>query len=107
MTELVLPVLLLLVASGVGVRLWLRRWRDERAAARRRVEAPNARCSSVGVRDQEDRDRWGSIEVRGLHPLNREEVARLLELLDADGIGALSLKDRLFLDNMTLRRLGT
>jgi len=107
MTEIVLPALLLLVASGFGVRLWLRRWREQRVAARRRVEEPNSHHSSVGVREQEDRERWGGIEVQQLHPLNQEEVARLLEIVDLDGVGVLSVPERLFLDNMTLPRLGS
>ena len=107
MTEIVLPTLLLLIAGGVGVRLWLLRWRDRRIAARRRVEAPNSHYSSIGVRQQEDRERWGSIDVQHLHAINREEVARLLEILDADGLDVLSSRERLFLDNMTLPRLGT
>ena len=105
--EIVLPTLLLLIAGGVGVRLWLLRWRDRRIAARRRVEAPNSHSSSPGVRQQEDRERWGSIDIQHLHPINKEEVARLLGILDADGLGVLSSKERLFLDNMTLPRPGT
>ena len=104
MTEIVVPALLLLIASGVGFRLWLRRWRETRAVARRRVERPNSHYSSPGVRRQEDRERWGDIEVQRLHPINREEVARLLGIVDADGVAVLSSKERLFLDNMALPR---
>jgi hypothetical protein len=107
MMEIVFPALLLLIASGFGARLWLRRWREQRIAARRRVEAPNSHYSSTGVREQLDRERWGDIAVQRLHPLNQEEVARLLEVADADGVAVLSMKERLFLDNMTLPRLGT
>lgn len=99
--------MLLLIAGGVGIRLWLLRWRDRRIAARRRVEAPNSHSSSLGVRQQEDRERWGSIDVQHLHPINKEEVERLLGILDADGLGVLSSKERLFLDNMKLPRPGT
>jgi len=107
MTEIVLPALLLLIASGVGFRLWVRRWREQRVAARRRVEQPNSHYSSVGVREQEDRERWGSIDAQYLHPLNQEEVTRLLGVIDVDGVGVLSMRERLFLDNMTLPRLGS
>ena len=41
-----------------------------------------------------------------LHPLNREEVQRLLDVVDQEGTSALSGKERVFLDNMTLHRLG-
>lgn len=87
-------------------RVWYRHWRRRRIAARRRVEKPNSHYSSSGVRNQEDRERWGSINLRSLHPLNQDEVHRLLHVVDRDGIHALSSKDRLFLDNMTIPRLG-
>lgn len=106
MSELVVPALLALLAGGVWLRLWLRRARERRIAQRRRVEAPNSHYSSLGVRQIEDRERWGRIDVKRLHPLNRDEVVRLLEIVDANGVGVLSARERLFLDNMTLPRLG-
>ena len=94
------------VFLGVSLRAWYRIWRKRRIAARRVVEMPNSHYSSQGVRNQEDRDRWGRINMRKLHPLNRDEVQRLLDVVDRDGIKAISGKDRLFLDNMTIPRLG-
>lgn len=105
--EFVFPALVFLIASGVGLRLWLRRLRDQRVAARRKVEAPNSHYSSLGVRQQEDRERWGGIEVGRLHPLNRDEVVRLLEIIDVNGVGVLSSRERLFLDNMSEPRAAT
>lgn len=70
------------------------------------MERPNSHYSSTGVRNQVDRERWGGINVGGLHPLNRDEVYRLLTVIDHEGINALSSKDRMFLDNMTLPRIG-
>ena len=107
MTELVLPALVVLVAGGVWLRLWLRGLRRRRIAARRRVEAPNSHYASLGVRQIEDRERWGRIDVQHLHPLNRAEVLRLLEVVDASGVAVLSTRERLFLDNMALQRLAT
>jgi hypothetical protein len=95
-----------MVVGGFGLRLWFRTRRRRRIASRRRVEAPNSYYSAPGVRNQEDRERWGSIDLRRLHPLNQEEVDRLLRRIDDDGIHAISPKDRLFLDNMTLPRMG-
>ncbi len=98
-----------IIAGFIGAllaRVWYRHWRRRRIAARRRVESPNSHYSSSGVRNQEDRERWGSINLRILHPLNRDEVERLLDVVDEDGIKVLSSKDRLFLDNMTIPRLG-
>lgn len=70
------------------------------------MEAPNSHYSSAGVRNLEDRERWGNINRVVLHPLNQEEVERLLVVLDVDGIRALSGRDRLFLENMTVPRMG-
>jgi integrase len=101
-----LPALLVGITIGVVTRVWYRAWRRRRTAERRRVEAPNSHYSSQGVRNQEDRERWGRINRRKLHPLNRDEVERLLDVVDQEGIKAISRKDRLFLDNMTIPRLG-
>ena len=90
----------------IALRGWYRAWKSSKIEASRRVELPNSAYSSEGVRNQEDRERWGSITVGDLHPLNQEEVQRLLFVVDADGITALSPRDRLFLDNMTIPRTG-
>ena len=101
-----IPAVAALVATGVALRLWYTGWRRRRIATRRRVEAPNSQYSSQGVRNHEDRERWGRIELSKLHPLNRDEVRRLLDVVEARGIAALSSKDRLFLDNMAVERRG-
>ena len=105
MITFLLPALAVLVTGAIAFRFWYRRWRRAKVEANRRVEAPNSHYSSAGVVNQVDRERWGGIEVHGLHPLNQEEVARLLDRVDEDGIKALSPRDRLFLDNMTVPRL--
>lgn len=105
MLTYLLPALAVMTIGGVTLRLWYRSWRRRRIVARRRVEAPNSHYSSMGVRSQEDRERWGGIMLPTLHPLNQEEVVRLLETVDADGVTALSGRDRLFLDNMTIARM--
>jgi hypothetical protein len=101
-----IPALIAGVVLGVGLRIWYRSWRKRRIAAKRRVELPNSAYSSEGVRNQEDRDRWGRINLRKLHPLNQDEVQRLLDVVDQEGIKSLSSNDRLFLDNMTIPRMG-
>jgi hypothetical protein len=106
MMSYVLSALVAVVIGGVASRIWYRRWRRRRIEARRRVEAPNSHYSSTGVRNQEDRERWSGINLGKLHPLNRDEVVRLLEVVDEDGVKSLSPRDRLFLDNMTLPRMG-
>lgn len=101
-----LPALVLGLVLGVILRISYRRWRSRRIAAKRVVERPNSYYSSQGVRNHEDRDRWGRINLGRLHPLNQEEVQRLLDLIDREGVNALSKRDRLFLDNMTIPRTG-
>lgn len=100
-----MPAVIIGLVGGVAVRLWYRRWRARRVAARRVVEKPNSYYASESVRAQEDRERWDHIDFGGLHPLNREEVRRLLTVVDREGVKALSPRDRLFLDNMTIPRL--
>ncbi len=106
MLSYLLPALAAATIAGIGIRLWYRSWNRRRVASRRRVEAPNSHYSSTGVRNQEDRERWGGINLSSLHPLNADEVQRLLQQVDADGVTCLSPRDRLFLDNMTLPRMG-
>jgi hypothetical protein len=101
-----IPALVLGVVIGVVARIWYRAWRRRRVVEHRRIEAPNSHYSSQGVRNQDDRERWGRIDLGGLHPLNRDEVQRLLDLVDRDGVKAITARDRLFLDNMTIPRMG-
>lgn len=95
-----------LVAAVIGSRFWYKRWRARRIAARRRVELPNSHYASQLVRDQLDRERWGDLNMGRLHPVNREEVERLLGLVDALGADSLSTRERVFLDHLTNLRFG-
>lgn len=99
-----MEVLIVGAAAGLAVRAWYARRRQAGAPARRRAERPNPHYSSQGLRNQLDRERWGAIDLDTLHPLNRAEVERLLGAVDRRGISALTAKDRLFLDNMSLKR---
>lgn len=94
------------VFAVVGLRFWYRRWRSRRIAARRRVESPNSQYSSRLVRNQLDRDRWRDLKLSRLHPVNREEVERLLAMVDALGVDSLSPRERVFLDHLTSLRFG-
>ena len=90
----------------VGARFFYRRWRKRRIAAHRRVELPNSHYSSRLVQHQIDRQRWSNLNVSRLHPVNREEVERLLGMVDALGPDALSPRERIFLDHLTGLRFG-
>jgi hypothetical protein len=96
-----LTALVFAVLSVIGFRIWYRRWRQARIAAKRVVEKPNSHYSSVIVRNQIDRERWGTVDLERIHPVNREEVERLLALADVQGPDALSPRERLFLETMT------
>jgi hypothetical protein len=89
------------VLAGIGLRLWFRRWKRARIAARRIVEKPNSHYSSVIVQNRIARQRWGQVDLDRIHPVNREEVERLLALADIQGPEALSPRERLFLETMT------
>lgn len=96
----------LLVTGLAAARLLYLRWRKKRVAARRRVELPNSHYSSRLVQHQIDRQRWRNLNLSHLHPVNREEVERLLGMVDALGPEALSPRERIFLDHLTSLRFG-
>ena len=99
-----ISALLLVTGVGVALRVWLRARHRRLIARRRRVEQPNSYYSAPGVRRLVDLERWGRIQLDQLHPVNREEVLRLLQLVRGTGSDALDPKERQFLDNMA--RLG-
>jgi hypothetical protein len=94
------------VLVAIGVRIGFLRWKKARIAARRVVEKPNSHYSSAGVRNQVDRARWGQVNLDQIHPVNREEVERLLALADVQGPESLSPRERLFLETMTQLSFG-
>jgi len=96
-----ITALVFAVLGVIGSRIWYRRWRQARTAARRVVEKPNSHYSSAIVKDQVDRERWGTVNLDQIHPVNRDEVERLLVLADVQGPDKLSPRERLFLENMT------
>ncbi|MDG2282706.1 MAG: hypothetical protein P8L45_06270 [Longimicrobiales bacterium] len=95
------------MVTSFALRMWYKERTRRKIAETRRIEAPNSHYSSLGVRQQEDHDRGRDIDLFELHPLNRDEVERLLVSVDLDGVKSLSPRDRLFLDNMILPRLST
>jgi hypothetical protein len=96
-----ITALVFAVLGAIGSRIWYRQWRRARIAARRIVEEPNSHYSSAVVKDQVDRERWGKVKLDQVHPVNRDEVERLLALADVQGPDRLSPRERLFLENMT------
>ena len=78
----------------------VRRAQAQRRAARRVLEMPNSHYAAKAVRDRETRDRWHAIDLSRVHEINREEIVRLLEKVDAIGIDALKPRERTFLEQM-------
>ncbi|MEQ1858108.1 MAG: hypothetical protein ABL963_16765 [Longimicrobiales bacterium] len=106
MMDSLFPLIAGVITGSLGFAAWYAT-RRRRGDGARRVEAPNSHHSSRGVQERNDRERWGSIDLGGLHPVNRDEVHRLLALADARGVGLLSSKERAFLDNMSRPRRGS
>lgn len=102
--DALLPLLAGLITGSLGFAAWYKGRQRRRADAMRRIEAPNSLHASTGVKAREDRERWGCIDLAGLHPINQDEVRRLLAVADARGVVAISARERAFLDNMTRPR---
>lgn len=83
----------------LGGFLYLK-WLEWRSPARRFREraAPAAKPSADPAADVR---RWQAIVVEGIHPLNREEVERLLAKADAHGTKSLTPDERAFLDRLS------
>jgi hypothetical protein len=99
---MVLWISALLCAAGLGVGLRARsQARRRRELTRcRRVEEPNSHYSAPAVRRLVALERWHAIPLDQLHPLNREQARRLLDLVDQAGPEALAPRERQFLDNL-------
>jgi hypothetical protein len=71
-----IEIVVALVIGVVAARLWYRHWRAKKIAAARRVEHPNSHYSSAGVRNQEDRERWGDITLPScIHSIKKKYTA--------------------------------
>ena len=64
------------------------------------VEQPNSFYNAQLVRNREDEARWKSIALDLVHEINREEVKRLLDKVDALGVDSLGSRERTFLDHL-------
>lgn len=95
-----ISALLFVTTAGVGLGVQRRAQRRRREGHQRRVEEPNSFYNAPGVQLLADLERWGGIDPEWLHPLNRDEVRRLLRRARGAGSQVLSPKERQFLDNM-------
>ena len=90
----ILPIVITMLLSSFALRMWQRHRERRRIAGHRRVEASTSPYAARVVRNREDRERWDGVDLRGLHPLNGDQVLRLLTVTDVDGVKALSSCDR-------------
>jgi hypothetical protein len=68
-------------------------WNSRGARFRRKTEPPPLSPAKVG--------QWTSIVREGLHPVNRDELDRILRKLDAKGAAGLSVDEKSFLDRFS------
>jgi hypothetical protein len=66
----------------------------------KQVEKPNSYYTPKLVLDRDSRDRWRSIVLESVHEINRGEVRRLVDRVDALGVDSLTSRERIFLDRM-------
>ncbi len=86
------------LAVGAGyLRLRDRRLGKDLRDFRRKVTHTPSMEGSEG----DARRRWASIDLVSMHDLNRNEVEELLARVDRNGMRALSLEERQFLDRMS------
>ena len=70
-------------------------WIDRKRGEFRKV----ATSAPAEIAQRVDSGRWKAIDVAKVHQVNREEVNRILDKINAEGIGALTPQERLFLSN--------
>ncbi len=79
----------------LGGFLYLR-WLERRSPARRfQAQAGSGGSARAGL------ERWSRIRREALHEVNRAELDRILEKINAGGVGSLTVGDREFLDRFS------
>ncbi len=71
-----------------------------------RTRASGASPAPVAARvlgDRASMERWARIRAEDLHEVNRTELERIRRRLEKEGVGALTLSDREFLDRFSGR----
>ncbi len=86
-------------AVGFGFLKWYE-WRRGSGQRGFKKKMQGGRTKPGFVGDRAAMARWKGISVESLHELNREEVQRLLDKVQAGGPGSLSDSEREFLDRM-------
>ncbi len=88
--------------GGLAVGAGYLRWRDwHTGKGRRDFQRKVNQTPSMEGSERDARRRWASINLSAMHDLNRNEVEELLARVDREGIGAISIDERQFLDRMS------
>ena len=90
--------------GGLAFAFAFIRWREWKRGEGKRAfkKAMNPQASPTGVvGDRMASARWKGISIDGLHELNRDEVLRLLAIVETKGAAALTPPEREFLDRMS------
>jgi membrane associated rhomboid family serine protease len=75
-------------------------WRERRVRKWRESAVPSA-LERISGQLRQDAERWKTIPLERLHPINREEAERVLKKLEISGHASLSADERAFLDRMS------
>ena len=87
--------------GGLAVGAGFLRLRDRHASkGRREFQRKVQQTRSTDGSEGDTRKRWGAIDLASMHDLNRNEVEELLARVDREGMRALSMDERQFLDRM-------
>ena len=88
--------------GGLAVGAAYLRLRDRRLGkGRREFQKKMQHTPSMDGSARDARKRWASIDLASMHDLNRNEVEELLARVDRQGMDALSVEERQFLDRMS------
>jgi membrane associated rhomboid family serine protease len=86
----------------LGAFLYLKIWDRLSPAARFRAKAAVAPKRKTS-RDVSDLKRWSNINREELHPVNRDELDRIMSKIDAEGAGQLTSDELEFLERFSAR----
>jgi membrane associated rhomboid family serine protease len=85
-------------AGGWAFLTWFRR----RSRSWQKGPTPAAATiQRLAAQVRHDTERWRAIPLEQLHPINREEVERVLQKLELYGVASLTPDERAFLDRMS------
>lgn len=77
-----------------GAYLYLK-WFERRSGARKF----QAKMAAPSPQEKESLSKWKHIDTKSIHEVNRDEVNRILDKINASGLASLTPQERLFLSN--------